>query len=203
MTEDEFKFLKLCEETLEKLERFQEFRTEFKTNIINDVCKIFMELNTHRYTFPFKEFNDKCLVDLDLLAENFCLTFGNIYDHYLNNTTKYFEVEDVSVNYTKKEFPQEEIEDLKNRFPDALEQIDEYVKNANREYLEEYNYVVKFNHVIKKFITDYIIDADHFTGRAYREIEFLCNIYYSDFNDELFTIADKMQEEYEKNKAEI
>jgi len=200
---DDFELLRMLEQTLADDDAYEEYLKEFKADLITETSKMFFELNKEYYPIQYQKFYEICLEKLDITAQLFCEDFGDLIEHYKTDTSDFLKFELLIVK-PDKESPQDYIDQVHKLFiGDRQAEGEEIIEEYNQECAMEYDYYEKFTNTIKRFLSDYMLNEEHLTGRAYRELEYLCNYYYHEINDEMYSIASDMRKELEQNATNL
>jgi len=189
--------LALCEKGIALIEEQQAYETEFINGMIHDVCEVFVKLNENYFEIPFDEFEKACLKDIEMITRILCDDFANLYHHYKDNKPDNFlKMDNISPVVPELEMDQKEIDYLYKLFPpERYDEVEEIIVERKVEIAAELHYYSTFSKVIKSFVAEYIVDADFFPSRAYRELELLCNLYFHDIEGEIYEIAKKVGKE--------
>jgi len=197
---DDDEYLKSPEEIeKEELEAMGEELHEFKTKFLEVVFKYFYD-NNYPFEFKYKDFKEKCTEELDLLLEEIHFRICWMYNHYLESSENFLKNDELPIFRPNRElgpdFTREYFLNVNPACP--VEFIDSRIREAKRDNENYFQYHIKFHNTIKKFVLDYFIEDDsHFTGRTFRELDYLTNCYYLELEDRMQTIAYEMEKEIE------
>jgi len=203
-------FEKLLEKSIRELRERIEFEKEFIDGIIQEAAVTYFDIyQTEGYMYNEDYYIDrldfyaKCHEKLYWIGDYMCNDIIEIYYHYLETTEPYLKDNNIGIDACKKEMTPEDIDGYRKNIPNLKEEdLLELIEEENIRLKWEFEAEEKFHGVIKKFLTPYLEDCDHFPARAYREVNYLSWICYLDFMFEMHDLAYAIRKPVKTNSDE-